>query len=143
LSHLKVSIVLSGSHLKYSTTGSFWNRFANVAAFEEINKLSCEILIKTKDIIRRMGFELVYADTDSVFLKENGASMEDFENVNKILAREAALPISLEHHYKSLVLLPLEADVKMEASKHYFGITQSNELIARGIEIRRHDARLQ
>ena len=28
----------------------------------------------------------------------------------------------------------------MEALKHYFGITQSNELIARGIEIRRHDA---
>ncbi len=28
----------------------------------------------------------------------------------------------------------------MEALKHYFGITQINELIARGIEIRRHDA---
>jgi DNA polymerase elongation subunit (family B) len=27
----------------------------------------------------------------------------------------------------------------MEALKHYFGTTQSNELIARGIEIRRHD----
>jgi DNA polymerase I len=38
------------------------------------------------------------------------------------------------------VLLPLEADVKMEALKHYFGITHTNELIARGIEIRRHDA---
>ena len=38
------------------------------------------------------------------------------------------------------MLLPLEADEKMEALKHYFGITQSNELIARGIEIRRHDA---
>jgi DNA polymerase elongation subunit (family B) len=38
------------------------------------------------------------------------------------------------------VLLPLEADEKMEALKHYFGITQNNELIARGIEIRRHDA---
>jgi DNA polymerase elongation subunit (family B) len=60
--------------------------------------------------------------------------------VNKILAREAGLPISLEHHYKFLVLLPLEADEKVEALKHYFGITQSNELIARGIEIRRHDA---
>jgi DNA polymerase elongation subunit (family B) len=69
LSHPKVSIVLSGSHLKYGTTGSFWNRFANVAAFEEINKLSREILIKPKDIIRGMEFELVYADTDSVFLK--------------------------------------------------------------------------
>ena len=28
----------------------------------------------------------------------------------------------------------------MEALKHYFGITQSGEIIARGIEIRRHDA---
>ena len=123
----------------YGTTGSFWNRFASVKAFEEINRLSREVLIK-KDIVHGLGFELVYADTDSVFLKKNGASLEDFENVNKILAREVGLPISLEHYYKFLVLLPLEADEKMEALKHYFGITQSNELIARGIEIRRHDA---
>lgn len=123
----------------YGTTGSFWNRFANVAAFEEINRLSREKLIKTKDIIQGLGFELVYANTDSVFLKKHGTSIEDFENVKKILAREACLPISLEYHYNFLVLLPLEADVKMEASKRYFGITHSNELIARGIEIRRHD----
>jgi DNA polymerase elongation subunit (family B) len=80
-------------------------------------------------------------ETDSVFLKKNGAPLEDFQNVNKILAREAGLPISFENYYKFLVLLPLEADEKMEALKHYFGITQINELIARGIEIRRHDAR--
>ena len=104
----------------YGTTGSFWNRFANVAAFDEINRLSREVLIKTKDIVQGLGFELVYADTDSVFLRKNGASLEDFENVNKILAKEAGLPISLEHHYKFLVLLPLEADEKMEALKHYF-----------------------
>jgi DNA polymerase elongation subunit (family B) len=97
-------------------------------------------LIKTKDIIQGLGFELVYADTDSVFLKKTGASLEDFESVDKILAREAGLPISLEYHYKFLVLLPLEADEKMEALKHYFGITLSAELIARGIEIRRHDS---
>jgi DNA polymerase elongation subunit (family B) len=101
----------------YGTTGSYWNRFANVAAFEEINRLSREVLIKTKDILQGFGFELVYADTDSVFLKKNGASLEDFENVNKILAREAGVPISLEHDYKFLVLLPLEADKKMEALK--------------------------
>ncbi|MGC2669911.1 MAG: DNA polymerase domain-containing protein [Candidatus Nitrosopolaris sp.] len=48
--------------------------------------------------------------------------------------------MSLEHHYKFLVLLPLEADQRMGALKHYFGITHAGELIARGIEIRRHDA---
>jgi hypothetical protein len=38
------------------------------------------------------------------------------------------------------VLLPLEADEKLEALKHYYGITYTNELIVRGIEARRHDA---
>jgi DNA polymerase elongation subunit (family B) len=94
----------------YGTTGSFWNRFANVTAFEEINRLSREVLIKTKDIVQELGFELVYADTDSVFLKKNGASLEDFENVKDILARETGLPLSIENCYKFLVLLPLEAD---------------------------------
>ena len=109
----------------YGTTGSFWNRFANVTAFEEINRLSREVLIKTKDIVQGLGFELVYADTDSVFLKKNGASLEDFESVKDALRRETGLPISLENYYKFLVLLPLEADEKMEALKHYFGITHS------------------
>ena len=124
----------------YGTTGSFWNRFANVAALEEINRLSREILIKTKDIVQGLGFELLYADTDSVFLKKVGASLEDFESVKNVLGTETGLPISLEKYYKFLVLLPLEADEKIEALKHYFGITHTNELIARGIEIRRHDA---
>ena len=69
-----------------------------------------------------MGFELVYADTDSVFLKKNGASLEDFENVDKILAREAGLPISLEYYYKFLVLLPLEADEKWRPSSIISGL---------------------
>jgi DNA polymerase elongation subunit (family B) len=38
----------------YGTSGSFWNRFANVKTFEEINRLSREILIKSKDIVQEM-----------------------------------------------------------------------------------------
>ena len=124
----------------YGTTGSFWNRLANVDAFEEINRLSREILIKTKDIVQGLGFELLYADTDSVFLKKSGATFEDFVSVKDILARETGLPITLETCYKFLVLLPLEADEKLEALKHYYGITHTNELVVRGIEARRHDA---
>jgi DNA polymerase elongation subunit (family B) len=97
------------------------------------------VLIKTKDIVQQLGFELVYADTDSVFLKKYGASIKEYENVKEILTREIGLPISIEHHYKFLVLLPLKADERLEALKHYFGITHAGELIARGIELRRHD----
>ena len=100
------------------------------------------IQIRVLSVVKELGFELVYADTDSVFLRKQDASRVDYENVKDILIRETRLPISLQHHYKFVMLLPLEADEKMEALKHYFGITQDNELIARGIEIRRHERQM-
>jgi DNA polymerase elongation subunit (family B) len=124
----------------YGTTGSFWNRFANVLVFEEINRLARNVLIMTKDIVQQHGFELLYADTDSVFLRKDGAPIEEYENVTKVLSKEIGIPISIERYYKFLVLLPLEASERMEALKHYFGMTRSGEIIARGIEIRRDDA---
>jgi hypothetical protein len=36
-----------------------------VLAFEEINRLSREVLIKTKDIVQRLGYEMIYVDTGS------------------------------------------------------------------------------
>jgi DNA polymerase elongation subunit (family B) len=122
----------------YGSTGSLWNRFGNVLAFEEINRLSREVLIKTKDIVQRVGYELVYADTDSVFIKRRG-STTDYSKLIETLSKETGLSISVDYHYKFLVLLPLEADERIEVLKHYFGITFDNELVVRGIEIRRHD----
>jgi hypothetical protein len=48
-------------------------------------------------------------------------------------------PISIEHNFKFLVLLPLEASEKIEALKQYYGVTQEGQLVVRGVEIRRHD----
>jgi DNA polymerase elongation subunit (family B) len=131
----------------YGTTGSLWNRYGNVLAFEEINKISREILIKTKDIVQQLGYELVYADTDSVFIKMKDAATTaadattrvDYKQVVNKLSKETGLSISIDYNYKFLVLLPIEADENIEALKHYYGITQQGELVSRGIEIRRHD----
>jgi hypothetical protein len=65
----------------------------------------------------------VYADTDSLFLKKEGATRDNYENLKNILSLETGLSISLNYHYKFLVLLPLEADDKLEVLKHYFRIT--------------------
>jgi len=75
----------------YGTSGSFWNRFANVLIFEEINRLARDVLIKTKDIVQTHGFELLYADTDSVFLMKDGAPLEEYENVKKVLSKEIGI----------------------------------------------------
>jgi len=124
----------------YGTTGSYWNKYGNVFAFEQINKTSRNILLKTKDIIQQNGYELIYADTDAAFVHKNNATREDYEKLKEIISKEVGLSLSLEYHYKFLVLLPLEADEKLEALKHYFGITYDGESVMRGIDTRRHDA---
>jgi DNA polymerase elongation subunit (family B) len=70
---------------------------------------------------------------------KDSAPLQEYENVTKILSKEIGIPISIEQYYKFLVLLPLEASERMEALKHYFGMSQTGGIIARGIEIRRHD----
>jgi hypothetical protein len=124
----------------YGTSGSIWNRFSNVKVFEEINKYARQILLQTKDIVQNAGFELIYADTDAVFLKKKNATKEDFEEIKNVIAKETGLDLTLEFHYKYLVLLYIEADDKMEAKKHYFGLTYGGQLITRGIDTRRHDS---
>jgi DNA polymerase elongation subunit (family B) len=125
----------------YGTTGSLWNRYGNVLVFEEINRLSREILIKTKDAVQKLGYDLIYADTDSVFIKNSSgmAATNQYEKIVNILHKETGLPISIEHDFKFLVLLPLEVSEKIEALKQYYGLTHEGKLVVRGIEIRRHD----
>ena len=123
----------------YGTTGSYWNKYGNVLAFEKINKKSREILLKTKDIMQELGYDLIYADTDAAFVHKNNATRGDYEKLGETISRATGLALTLDYHYKFLVLLPLEADEKLEALKHYFGITYDGELIIRGIETRRRD----
>ena len=100
-------------------------------AFEEINRLSREVLIKTKDIVQGLGYDLVYADTDSVFIKRKSSAI-DYNELIDTLSKQTGLSILVDYHYKFLVLLPLEADEKIEVLKHYFGITFDGELVVRG-----------
>jgi DNA polymerase elongation subunit (family B) len=90
--------------------------------------------------VQNAGFELIYADTDAVFLKRKTATKMDYEDIMNKLIKETGLGMTLEYHYKFLVLLYIEADEKMEARKHYYGLTYDNQLITRGIDTRRHDS---
>jgi DNA polymerase elongation subunit (family B) len=90
--------------------------------------------------VQRYGFELIYADTDAVFLKRTSATRNDYDKIMNELIKETGLQMTLEFHYKFLVLLYLESDEKMEAKKHYFGLTYDNQLVTRGIDTRRHDS---
>ena len=89
-------------------------------------------MLKTKDIVQELGYELIYADTDAAFIHKDNATRQDYDELRAVVSKNTGMSLSLEYHYKFIVLLPLEADEKLEALKHYFGITYDGELIMRG-----------
>ncbi|MEM3079441.1 MAG: DNA polymerase domain-containing protein, partial [Thermoproteota archaeon] len=123
----------------YGYSGCFANRFNNVACYEEINRIAREILVEAMNIAMREGFEVIYADSDSLFVKKEGACREDFEDLAGKISEKTGLPIALDKHFKFLVLLKQESDPSLDAARRYFGKLTNGELFYRGIELRRHD----
>lgn len=126
----------------YGTSGCCWNRFGNVLAFEEINKASREVMAKAKDLALAEGFEVVYGDTDSLFVKGEGATREGYERLAQEISERLGLPMGLDHHFKFLVFLPLKGERgwRRGALKRYYGLLWDGGVVARGIELRRRDA---
>ena len=123
----------------YGTSGCCWNRWGNVLAFEEINRKSREIMIKSIAHVQSLGYKILYADCDSIFIKKENSTKEDYEKVAEELTKITGIPMTLDHHYKFIALLPQESRPKLEAQKHYYGILYDGEIVARGIELRKQD----
>ena len=124
----------------YGYSGCFANRFSSVTCYEEVNRLARENLVKALNVALEEGFEAVYADSDSLFVKKGDACRGDFEALAEKITRETGLPIALDHHFKFLVLLHQETDPNLEAARRYFGKLTNGELYCRGIELRRRDS---
>ena len=115
----------------------------NLTAKSYVKTIGRAVYLKTTERQDQLGTKVIFTgileDADAAFVHKDNATRDDYERLGKIISKETGLALSVEYHYKFLVLLPLEADEKLEALKHYFGITHDNELITRGIETRRHD----
>jgi len=123
----------------YGFSGCFANSFGNVAVYQEINRIARQVLLKSINVALEDGFNVVYGDTDSLFLKKTGATQKDYEQLAAKISRETGLPIALDHHYKFLVFMSQESMPEMEATRRYFGKLTNGELYYRGIDLRRHD----
>jgi DNA polymerase elongation subunit (family B) len=124
----------------YGYSGCFANRFSNVTCYEEINRLARETLIQAMNISFNEGFEVIYADSDSLFVRKKGACKDDFAILAGKISDETGLPMVLERHFKFLVLLTQKSYPNLEATRRYYGKLSDGELYYRGIELRRHDS---
>lgn len=123
----------------YGYSGCWANKFGNMDTFMEINKAARENLVTAMNIARAEGFHTLYGNSDSLFLQKEEATREDFENLAIKIKKNLNLPITVENHFKYLVLLPQKSDEAFGAINRYYGLVYDGEIVCRGIELRRRN----
>jgi DNA polymerase I len=123
----------------YGYSGCWANKFGNMDTFMEINQSARTNLVKAMNIAREQGFHTIYGNSDSLFLKREGATHEDFDSLSKDIAEETELPIAIENHFRYLVLLPQKSGKDFGAINRYYGVRYDGEMVCRGIELRRRN----
>jgi DNA polymerase elongation subunit (family B) len=123
----------------YGYSGCYANRFANVRVFQEINRQARIGMVQALNICLNRGFEVIYGDTDSLFVKSPDASRDDYLRLTAEVSEATGLPMGLDRHFRFLVLLNSSTDPRMVAARRYYGKLMDGSLFYRGIELRRHD----
>ena len=88
---------------------------------------------KANDIAREMGLEVLYGDTDSLFVtvKDGGDLQKAIEEFIKKVKEELPLDMDVDNVYKVIFFT--------ESKKRYAGLTSKGEIVVRGLEVRRGD----
>jgi DNA polymerase-2 len=142
----------------YGVLGSTGCRFFDPRLSGSITKRSHELLITTKMWLEDDGYQVIYGDTDSIFVSVDddfchqqcqklGKTLQDKINLRwqatlkKEFAIESQLEIEFETHF-SQFLMPTIRGQDVGTKKRYAGIVEKNgssELIFKGLESVRTD----
>jgi DNA polymerase-2 len=130
---LKFLLVVSFGYLGFRAS-----RFGRVEAHECVTAFSRRVLLQTKAVCERKGFQVLHGIVDCVWLQKPGAEVEDYMDVGDAIQEATGLPIEFEGRYRWIMFLPCR-NQPYGALTRYCGIQEDGTIKVRGIELRRHD----
>lgn len=145
----------------YGILGSTGCRFFDARLASAITERGHEIIQRSAQWIEEHGYQVIYGDTDSVFvsLHKNNKQITTFNHdqataIGRELQQglntfwqailktehniESQLEIEFESHYQKF-LMPTIRGSEQGSKKRYAGLTHSNELVFKGLEAVRSD----
>ncbi len=114
-------------------------RFGKVDAHIAACAFARKTLLDTAHLAEQRGFRVVHGIVDSLYLKKEDATDEDFTNLCKEITNYTGLPISYEGRYRWIVFLPSRTHFGAPVLNRFYGVFQDGKVKARGIELRRGD----
>lgn len=114
-------------------------RFGKIEAHESVNAFSRDAILTAKEVAESHGFHLLHAIIDCIWLKKQGATEREYEELAREIARKAGIDISLEGIYTWILFPASKMDPDITTANRYAGWYNHGEMKIRGVEARRRD----
>ena len=114
-------------------------KFGRIDAHIAVCAFARKVLLDAMRIAEREGFRVIHGIVDSLWLKKEGASEEDYARLCGEIERETGFRISFEGIYRWIAFLPSKTDSSTPVLNRYFGVFRNGKVKFRGIEARRRD----
>ncbi|WP_424359842.1 DNA polymerase domain-containing protein [Methanocella sp. MCL-LM] len=128
---LKMQLVSPYGYMQFAL-----NNFRSVDGNRSIPAYGRHYLLKARDIAEDEGFNVIYADTDSLFIQ--GGNKESYAAFCSRISADFGLELKLEHVCRWVLFLPEHPGGKKGLKKKYFA-SVGGEVLVRGLEVRRQD----
>jgi len=152
-----IKIIMNSFYGVLGTTGC---RFFDPRLVSSITRRGHQIIKESKDFIEQCGYQVIYGDTDSVFVLTGAASADSVDGIGRELAArlnswwiqklqqqmqiDSCLEVEFETHFHKF-LMPTIRGAETGSKKRYAGLVRSGsadtdyELIFKGLEAVRSD----
>ena len=150
-----IKIIMNSFYGVLGTTGC---RFFDPRLVSSITRRGHQIIKESKDFIEQCGYQVIYGDTDSVFVLTGETTAEPVEGIGRNLATRlnnwwidrlsrdmrlaSCLEIEFETHFHKF-LMPTVRGADTGSKKRYAGLVQTGsndfELVFKGLEAVRSD----
>ncbi len=114
-------------------------RFGKIEAHESVNAFSRDAILMAKEVAEERGFRLLHAIIDCVWLKKEGATEQEYEELAREISQRVGIDISLEGMYNWILFPASKMDPDITTANRYVGWYRHDEVKIRGIEARRRD----
>jgi DNA polymerase elongation subunit (family B) len=131
---LKWILVTSFGYLGYRNA-----KFGKVDAHIAVCAFAREALLRTAHLAEERGFQVVHGIVDSLWLKKEGATAQEFIELCKDISKDIGVNISYEGRYRWIVFLSSRVHEGVPVLNRYYGVYENGRIKTRGIEARRTD----
>ena len=114
-------------------------KFGSVDGHIGVCAFAREAFLKATHIAENQGFEVIHGIVDSLWLKKENATMEEYRHICGLITDEVGVPINFEGHYKWIVFLPSTMHPHVSVLNRYYGVMDNGKVKVRGLEVRRSD----